>query len=413
MSSAIAIVGGSYGEDCSFPRRQMFRGSGGRAAAVLSSLGTKVCLHTVLGKGLANEFSAVAKLFGYELAATSSSLDIWFRYRFPLGRPDIYPAGGIAAVSQPPVEAESALVFGMIEGRPVVHARRVVYDPQDGKDAKHYSSNGSTADELALVVSLSEGRALTGCQDPEAVAAALLGQRGVSVAIVKCGPQGALVRTSKDSAWVYSFPTTNVYKIGSGDVFSATFAHGWLVNGMPAIDAAWLASRITAHYVESSDDRIDSAVEGDFQVQARAAHLKAGQGRRRLIPDDRRVYLAGPFFNAGQQWAIDEARGALRDMGFKVFSPIHDVGEGLAGDVATDDLKALEESSVVLALLDGLDPGTLFEVGYARGKSIPVIAVAEAVPESALTMVFGSDCYVTNDLTTGIYATCWRLMGDA
>ncbi len=34
---------------------------------------------------------------------------------------------------------------------------------------------------------------------------------------------------------------------------------------------------------------------------------------------DGQIYLAGPFFNVGQQWVIDEARGALQDMGFNVF----------------------------------------------------------------------------------------------
>ncbi|MFV9485188.1 nucleoside 2-deoxyribosyltransferase [Pseudomonas aeruginosa] len=109
---------------------------------------------------------------------------------------------------------------------------------------------------------------------------------------------------------------------------------------------------------------------------------------------------------------MDEARSALQDMGFNVFSPIHDVGVGPAKDVAQADLKALDACSVVLAVLDGLDPGTLFEVGYARAKGIPVIAVAESVDPSALTMFIGSDCYITNDFTTAIYVTCWTLMGD-
>jgi nucleoside 2-deoxyribosyltransferase len=54
----------------------------------------------------------------------------------------------------------------------------------------------------------------------------------------------------------------------------------------------------------------------------------------------------------------------------------------------------------------------MFEVGYARAKNIPVIAVAEAVPAIPLTMVLGSGCYVTNDLATGVYAACWQMMGD-
>jgi nucleoside 2-deoxyribosyltransferase len=80
--------------------------------------------------------------------------------------------------------------------------------------------------------------------------------------------------------------------------------------------------------------------------------------------------------------------------------------------VAPADLAAVDASGAVLALLDGLDPGTLFEVGYARARGIPIIAVAESVGAEALTMLIGSDCYMTNDLTTGIYAACWQVMGD-
>ena len=66
----------------------------------------------------------------------------------------------------------------------------------------------------------------------------------------------------------------------------------------------------------------------------------------------------------------------------------------------------------MLAILDGLDSGTLFEVGYARAKGIPVVAVAEDVPPRMLTMIEGSGCDVVQDLTTAIYRTCWSLMGD-
>jgi len=412
VSSDIAVVGGSYGEECAFPRRQVYRGSGGRAAAVISSLGVDVQLHTATGPHLANIFSSIANRLNYKLVAVQAATDIWFRYRFPLGRASVYPPFASLTTSVPNVRADCALVFGMVEGRPVVNARRAVYDPQDGIQSKHFGENGSTADELAIVVSYSEGRALTGLTDPERIAEALLDQPGTVVAIVKCGPQGALVRSHKDSGWVHSFPTRNVYKIGSGDVFSAAFAYGWLLRGMAPIDAAWLASRMTARYVESGVDRFDQADVEDLLIQSQLAHKKAGQSGPRIVPN-KQIYLAGPFFNVAQQWLIDEVRGALRDMGFKVFSPIHDVGEGLASDIATADLDGLNESSVVLAILDGLDPGTVFEVGYARSKSIPVIAVAESVPENELTMVIGSGCYVTNDLTTGIYAVCWELMGDA
>lgn len=410
MKPIVCVVGGSYGEECAFPRRRILRGSGGRAAALLSSIGVQATLYSVIGRDQLQTAESLASNLGYGFSPTVSDQTVWFRYRFPLGRPDLYPPQA-AAQQQDPVQAEHALVFGMVEGRPKVTAQKAVYDPQDGRASRKFSDNGSRAEDLAQVVSWSEGRALTGSNEPSDIASALLAQAGTSVAIVKCGPQGALVATHSDQAWIHSFPTKNVYKIGSGDVFSAAFAYSWMHLEQPPVSAAWFASRCVAHYVEYGVDRLNDQLLQAFASEAHAAHAKHGNGERRAMPKGQ-IYLAGPFFNVGQQWAIDETRGALRDMGFNVFSPIHDVGEGLAEDIASADLAALKNSQIVLAILDGCDPGTLFEVGYARALGIPVIAVAEDVPPSALTMIEGSSCEVIRDLTTAIYRTCWTLMGD-
>ena len=91
MINTITIIGGCYGEECAFPRRQIYRGSGGRAAALLSGFGMKVELQTVLGSELKNEFLNIAKHLKYKIVSESSlNNDVWFRYRFPLGRPDIF-----------------------------------------------------------------------------------------------------------------------------------------------------------------------------------------------------------------------------------------------------------------------------------------------------------------------------------
>jgi hypothetical protein len=405
------VVGGSYGEECSFPLRQIYRGSGGRASAILVSLGARVVLSTVTGPLLTPIFQDIAAKVGYKLDAYAGQQDIWFRYRHPLARPLIFPVQIAKSPEVSPIRADLALVFGMIEGRLPIHARRAVYDPQDGIGARPFSQNGSSADELAIVLSYSEGLGLTGESDPLAMATKLIGQPSVAAVVVKCGPQGALVQTAGSRGWVRPFPTLRVYKIGSGDAFSAAFAYAWLIEDREPIEAAWFASRVAAGYVESACDLLTADEIRDFDVQARAAHARNGAGTQRMMPESQ-IYLAGPFFNTAQQWLVDEVRGALTDMGFRVFSPIHEVGPGSPEEVAPADLAALESSAMVLALLNDIDAGTMFEVGYARAKKIPVVAVAEAIDATPLTMVLGSGCYVTNDLTTGIYAACWQMMGD-
>ena len=96
------------------------------------------------------------------------------------------------------------------------------------------------------------------------------------------------------------------------------------------------------------------------------------------------------FFTISQRWLVDEVRRELGNLGLEVFSPVHDVGPGPAMVVAPADIAALDECDVVFALLDGLDSGTLFEVGYARAREIPVYALAQSVSTEDLKMIEGS-----------------------
>lgn len=381
-----------------------------RAACILAGFGSAITLSTVTGPGLTGDFEDIARRKGITLESKPGSVDIWFRYRHPLAKPDVYPALVPPTTYQSDVVAEHALVFGMLEGRPKVSAKRAVYDPQDGFRARPFHENGSTAEELLIIASLSEGRALTAEEEPEKVAAALQGSGKCVGVIIKCGPQGALVATATSQLWIRPFPSKRVWKIGSGDVFSAAFTRAWLQEGISILDAAWFASRTVAEYVGTRAESFDPDCLQRIREDAKAAAGKTTTTVR-AIPDAS-IYLAGPFFTTNEQWLVDEARFALREMGFKVFSPIHEIGEGPPDIVAPADIFALENCKLVFALLNGLDPGTLFEVGYARALGIPVVGLAEAVDERPLTMLLGSGCAISDDFATSIYAACWQLMGD-
>jgi len=410
-SSRLDIVGGLYGEECAYPRRQMFRGSGGRAAAFMSTIIESVRLHSSAGKELTPIFEELAYKFGFELSNEPKDSDAWFRYRHPLARPDIhFDMNQSYSIKTTEVHADKLLVYGMLEGRPKTTSEWAVYDPQDGSKSQPFEFNGSSAKHLALIVSYSEGKALTGESKVLDIASKLIAGNGVEVVIVKCGPKGAFVSIGQQAKWVKPIPSKKVYKIGSGDIFSAAFAYSWMLKNNDPFYAACFASYMTSQYVETGQDRINAT-----QISFIETELSNGLGK--FISDieidipKSHVYLAGPFFNTAQQWLIDEVREALLDMGFNVFSPIHDVGIGSPFEVAPKDLFSLEEAGVVLAVVDGLDSGTLFEIGYARGIQIPVVVIAESVQEKDLCMIIGSGCEVSNDLTTGVYAACWQLMG--
>jgi nucleoside 2-deoxyribosyltransferase len=126
-----------------------------------------------------------------------------------------------------------------------------------------------------------------------------------------------------------------------------------------------------------------------------------------------KIYLAGPFFTYAQRWLIDQIRTILHSMGLTVFSPWHDIGHGIASEVVSKDLEGLEQSQLVFAIIDGLDSGTLFEVGYAVKNGIPVIAYVQNETEESVKMLEGTGCVLEKDLTTAIYKSYWHLGKNA
>lgn len=145
-------------------------------------------------------------------------------------------------------------------------------------------------------------------------------------------------------------------------MFSATFAALWGCEGLSAVEAADMASRAVAHYCDTRS------------LPTPAVAVLARLEYKPVVPGHGTVYLAGPFFDLAQRWIVEEARTQLLALGAMVFSPIHEVGPGPASVVAPEDLAGLEESDVVFAILNGLNTGTIFEVGYAVKKAFPSFA---------------------------------------
>lgn len=95
------------------------------------------------------------------------------------------------------------------------------------------------------------------------------------------------------------------------------------------------------------------------------------------------IYIAGPLFSQAERDFLvrmtDElSRATGLDPITDFFLPHRDAGDiGVAGtrtDIFSEDLRMLDEASVVVALLEGpdVDSGTAVEIGYAyaKGKKI-------------------------------------------
>jgi hypothetical protein len=393
----LQVVGGTYLESCISPWWFELFGSGLRASLAARALGVDVEFHTFIDD--LQEQTLNAKVAGQlTLHARATSPTIRFSYAHSLSAPLIIPPPHTG--QQPEgisVEGERILRFGMLEAEAVVHGKRVVYDPQNPHRAVEFHKNGSTAEELSIVVNQAEGRFLTGEVGPEKIAVALFDKYGCAAVAIKCGSHGCFVYDGKTVTNVPAFRTERVWLIGSGDVFAAAFAKSWACDGANPFAAAEYASKATAWYCNT----MAFAFPPGFPASVKFAPTKLKSGTKR------RAYLAGPFFTLAQNWLIGEALEALEGQGLDVFSPLHHVGQGSAREIYGKDIKGLKECDIVLACVDGLDSGTIYEIGYAHSQGKTVIAYVENEPAETLKMLEGGGCIIERDFVTAIYKTNW------
>lgn len=398
----ITIVGGVYRERCMRPAWDDVYGSAGRAATAIARFGGKAELISSVDEETEAVVNARAMYEGFQFKALRTDKNITFEYIHGLSTPDI--RGDIEAKVELKVTSEKVLRFGMIEGTVVVDAEYAVFDPQNAKGAESFGANGSKANHLALVLNQYEANMLVpDFKDTpiDELIRVLATQEQAEVVVIKMGPMGALVYDNGIISRVPAYRTERVWKIGSGDTFAAHFALGWMDEGLSAHDAALRASTATAFYCENQGFPDPNLLEG-FQPTPLNPSERFKSGYKPM------VYLAGPFFSLAELWMVGQARRDLQAMGLKVFSPYHDVGVGSADDVVEKDLEGVKECDALFAIGDGLDSGTIYEIGYARALNKPVVLYAENESEQDKKMMEGSDCVITDDYVSGIYQVVWE-----
>lgn len=411
----LSVIGGTYRECCVSPSWDQLYGSGLRAAVACAELArvNKEApeLHTWASPGEVDELCSRAEAFGFPVQIYDRKGAIEFRYEHPLARPEVFPPPQeISTGDSEAIGCKNALLFGVLESRVAVTADRIVYDPQAGPMATPFSQTGSRASQVCIVANFTEARhmivQLTGEHISPSltatnVAPLLLTAEKVHAVIVKDGIHGAVVATSDTIEVVPCYKTEEVFSIGSGDVFSAIFAHFWLNEGKDAVDAAGLASRATAYYCNTRYLPIPADL---LSATCDLEPIRVPHANQKTA----KVYLASPLFNVPERWFVEETKRCLQSLGLEVFSPFHEVGySGDACQLASDDLQGLDDSDLVFALVDCLDAGTIFEIGYATAKGKPVVAYGERVSESDMTLLVGTGAQVFHDYATAIYHAAW------
>jgi hypothetical protein len=380
----VLIAGGLYREVCEVPPWNAVFGSGGRAAAAISTRSPGSILHTYAS---ASDAAAIATLeaLGLTICVAPSPASIAFAYFHPLSKPHIQPPPETVPTLPPlQVSGDTVLRFGMIEGEAIVNARRAVYDPQGDGPSKRFAGNGSRAEELALVLNELELRTLAGKQDLSEAAASIFEDEGAAAIIAKGGAQGATIfLPGQAPGHVPAYRSEKVFKIGTGDVFSAIFAQRWGEEGQPPQDAADFASRCVASYCSTRQLPLLEESIGDL-VPVGYHHPGS-------------VLLEGSVNTLGRRYVMEEARFRLRELGVLVISP----ALTSSPDEVTQALPV-----ALLLIADGTEGLAVRRARAAIEEGQVVVILAEEEVDTLSEL----DAVITDDFVSALYFACWAAM---
>ena len=395
------VVGGTYREVVVDPPFKRVVGSGLRAAIELGMECTR--FHTSVSADDNAARTTLASMLGDRWVSTDRSDWVEFTYRTPVSRSAM--VGGEAATFSLPVRLEGgdAVLFGMVEcDATVVGADRLVIDPQGSMSVEDIAA--SSAGRMCAVLNRHEARSMAGVDGVGDAARRLRDRFDCDAVVVKCGAAGAVVCDSSGESVVAAVPSALVWPVGSGDTFTAAFA------------AAWFAGASPDEAIESASERTAVAVDASHVAPATAVEPPgfAWSVSTACFDDPPSVYLAAAFETTAQRWLVDEVRSALRDVGVRVFSPLHDVG--VVGDDPTAhvrrDLEGVVQCDAMLVLSDSCGRGTFVEAGVALSAGVPVVVLAERVAEWQHTVLRGAGASFTRDLSTSVYWAAWAAFGS-
>lgn len=404
------VVGGTYRESCIWPVWDQLYGSGLRGAIVCSGFSHKdepVKFVTWCSQEEKDELEFRTRTHQIDFACYNRADPIEFQYEYPVARPFQYPDSKYIKQSEEEIEFESGLVYGTIEAKPRVKAKRLVWDPQSGEGTQPDAHLNFLTEEFAIVLNRAEACAMLSISQQNSITSSelakqLLDNTKSTIVVVKDGPCGSWIVSEDGMQWVPSYKTQDVFSIGSGDVFSATFAWGWLQRKLTPFDAADFASRATAHYCATRILPLP-VIENEWINDGPASY-------REPLLKKKTVYLAGPFFNVPERWFVRQVAEHLRSAGLVVFSPFEDVGLlSSAQNIAKFDLAGLCKSDALFLIADGFDAGSLFEAGYATAEHKNIFVYAERSRPEDLTMLLGTSAKWFTDLASAIYWTAWTL----
>ncbi|MCK4642537.1 nucleoside 2-deoxyribosyltransferase [bacterium] len=200
----------------------------------------------------------------------------------------------------------------------------------------------------------------------------ILKEKNVEIIILKQGIKGSIVCDTTKEEKISSYESQVFCTLGSGDVYDGALVANYC-KGINVFKSAEIASCVAANFIEQKN--IENIISEDKVI-------KEMEERKKYLHIEKTIYLAGPFFSESEYDWITKVCNVLEASGYKVISPVRDIGpinEGMDKTekeaIVKQDIEKICCADCVVAVVDVYDPGTFFEIGYAKSKGISVIGL--------------------------------------
>ena len=113
------------------------------------------------------------------------------------------------------------------------------------------------------------------------------------------------------------------------------------------------------------------------------------------------VYLASPFFRPDQVERVELVENLLEEYNYSYFSPRKEL---VCPPNATHKQRkktfkgnhdGIIDAEMVIAITDGKDVGTIWEMGVAYEAGVPVIGVALTLGDNPFNLMLSESCFTT------------------
>lgn len=138
-----------------------------------------------------------------------------------------------------------------------------------------------------------------------------------------------------------------------------------------------------------------------------------------------RVYLAGGWFTPSQEERLYSIKNILEDLGYDIFFPKEealcspDSSQDWRQEVFEGNCTAIKNCDFMVCITDEKDMGTIWEAGYARGVSKPIVYFAETLSNNNFNLMLaqsGAAVALSRDMLKTILSdtdiVCQVVRGD-